>query len=54
MNTALFMLRALQSNISVSELDLLSVGMVIDISIEKGNDSFDYPLIATQADIDRL
>lgn len=54
MNTAVFTLRALQSNIAIAELDLLSVGMVVDIATEKGNDSFDYPLIATQADIDRL
>lgn len=54
MNTALFMLRCVQCGISVSDLDLLSIGMVNDIFIELRNDDYDYPVIATQEDIDRL
>lgn len=54
MNTALFMLRCVQCGISISDLELLSIGMVNDIFIELRNDDYDYPVIATQEDIDRL
>lgn len=54
LNTALFMLRCVQCGISVSDLDLLSIGMVNDMFIEMKNDEYKYPLIATQADIDNL
>lgn len=53
-NTALFMLRCVQCGISISDLDLLSIGMVNDMFIEKKNDEYEYPVMATQADIDRL
>lgn len=33
---------------------MLSIGIVNDMFIESKNDEYDYPLIATQADIDRL
>ena len=51
-NTALFMLRCVQCGISISDLELLSIGMVNDMFIEMKND--DYEKIATQADIDAL
>ncbi len=54
MNTALFMLRCVQCGVSISDLELLSIGMVNDIFIELRNDDYDYPVIATQEDIDRL
>jgi hypothetical protein len=53
-NTALFILRATQCGISVSDLELLSIGMVNDIFTEMKNDEYDYPYKATQEDIDRL
>ena len=53
-NTALFMLRCVQCGISISDLDLLSIGMVNDMFIEKKNDEYEYPVMATQVDIDRL
>jgi hypothetical protein len=53
-NTALFVLRAIQCGISVSDLELLSIGMVNDIFTEMKNDEYDYPYKATQEDIDRL
>lgn len=53
-NTALFMLRCVQCGISISDLELLSIGMVNDIFIELKNDDYKYPVMATQADIDRL
>lgn len=53
-NTALFMLRCVQCGISISDLDLLSIGMVNDMFIERKNDEYEYPVMATQEDIDRL
>lgn len=53
-NTPLFMLRCVQLGISISELELLSIGMINDMFIESKNDSYDYPVMATQEDIDRL
>nr|DAY92239.1 MAG TPA: 4Fe-4S binding domain protein [Caudoviricetes sp.] len=48
------MLRCVQCGISISDLELLSIGMVNDMFIEMKNDEYEYPLIATQEDIDRL
>lgn len=53
-NTALFMLRTVQCGISISDLELLSIGMVNDIFIEMKNDDYEYPVVATQEDIDAL
>ena len=53
-NTALFMLRCVQCGISISDLELLSIGMVNDMFIEMKNDEYEYPRIATQADIGAL
>ena len=50
----MFMLRCVQCGISISDLDLLSIGMINDMFIEKQNDEYDYPVMATQEDIDRL
>ena len=47
------MLRAKQSNLTLKELNMMSFGFVMDILTELSNDSFDYPIKATQADIDR-
>ncbi len=54
MTSGLFMLRALQCGLSLSDLELLSVGMVYDIFTEAQNDGEGYAELATQADIDRL
>lgn len=54
MNTALFMLRCTQCGISISDLDLLSIGLVNDMFIELKNDEYKYPVMATQEDIDAL
>lgn len=54
MNTPLFMLRCVQLGISISDLELLSIGLVNDMFIELTNDSYDYPRLATREDIDRL
>lgn len=52
MTTPLFMLRCLQIGLRLSELDQLTIGMVNDMFIEQGNDSYEYPYKATQADFD--
>lgn len=48
------MLRCIQCGIAISDLQFLSIGMVNDMFAELKNDSYEYPVIATQADIDRL
>lgn len=48
------MLRCVQCGISISDLELLSIGMINDMFIEMKNDEYEYPVIATQEDIDRL
>ena len=48
------MLRCVQCGISISDLELLSIGMVNDMFIEMKNDEYEYPVVATQEDIDRL
>lgn len=53
-NTALFMLRAVQCGISISDLELLSIGMINDMFIEMKNDDYEYPTVAAQSDIDAL
>lgn len=54
MTTALFLLRCVEVGISVSELDLLSIGMVLDIWTEKANDSVKYNRVAGQAEFDKF
>lgn len=54
MNTALFTLRCVQCGISISDLELLSIGMVNDMFTEMKNDECEYPVMASQEDIDRL
>ena len=39
MTTARFLLRCMEVGISIRDLDLLTIGMVLDIWVEKGNDS---------------
>lgn len=54
MTTPLFMLRAVQMGISIRDLELLSVGLVLDMCTEAQNDTYDYPDLATQEDFDRF
>lgn len=53
-NAALFLLRAVQCGISISDMELLSIGMINDMFIEMKNDDYEYQTVATQADIDAL
>ena len=54
MTTALFLLRCVEIGISIAELDLLTIGMVMDIWTEKGNDGATYDSLATQEDLDKF
>lgn len=54
MTTPLFMLRAAQIGIAVRDLDLLTIGLVMDMFTEAQNDSFDYPQMAQQEDYNRF
>ena len=54
MTTGLFLLRCSQLGLSMADLDLLTVGMIYDMFIERGNDDCEdeYERTATQADFD--
>lgn len=54
MTTALFLLRCVEIGISIRDLDLLTIGMVLDIWTEKGNDSAKYDRVAGQEEFDRF
>ena len=54
MTTAMFLLRTVQVGISVSDLDLLTIGMIQDMYAEALNDQADYAIVATQEDFDRF
>lgn len=55
MTTPLFLLRCVQLGISISELELLTVGIVNDMYAESGNDQYGgYCMIADQDDYDRF
>ena len=41
MTTALFLLRCVEVGISIRDLDLLTIGMVLDIFVEKWNDNIE-------------
>ena len=53
-NTALYLLRAVQVGISLHDLDLISMGTVQDMFIESLNDEYDYPQMATAEDMRKL
>ena len=57
--TPLFLLRCLEVGLSMSDLDLLTIGMVLDIWTEKGNDDYKYGVkdtvhVAGQKDFDNF
>ena len=54
MTTALFLLRCAQTGISIQDLDLLTVGLVLDIFTEKINYDYKWPKMATQEDMDKF
>lgn len=55
MTVAVLLLRAAEVGISIADLDLLTIGMLNDIFVEKFNDSEgEYDDVATQEDIDQF
>lgn len=53
MTTPLFLLRCTQLGLSMSDLDMLTIGLVNDMMTERENDSFeDWTEVAGQADFD--
>lgn len=50
--TPLFLLRCVELGISLSKLDLLTIGIVNDMFTEKENDDYKYSYQATQNDFD--
>ena len=54
MTTALFLLRCVETSMSIAEIDPLTIEMVMDIWTEKGNDGDTYDNIATQEDFDKF
>ena len=51
-NGATFMLRCASLGLSSEALNSMTIGMVYDMLIEQGNDQHEYPIKATQADIE--
>ena len=54
MTTPLFLLRCTEIGISIRDLDLLTIGIVMDMWTEKGNDGAVYDKVASQEDFDRF
>lgn len=54
MTTPLFLLRSVQLGVSISDMDLLTVGLILDMYTESANDNEKYPDMATQKDFDKF
>lgn len=54
MTPGLYLLRVIQCGFRVADLKDLSMGLVRDVFVESGNDNYDYPVMATAEDINRL
>ena len=52
--TALFVIRALQLGIPITELDYFTVGDIYDLLTESGNDREEWAKKATQEDINNF
>lgn len=52
MNTAVYLLRAVQLGLSVTDLENMDEGMVIDLLTESVNDTAEYDTLASQEDMD--
>lgn len=53
-NGAVFMLRCADLGLPDKALSEMSIGMIYDLLIERSNDGEDYPVQATQEDINRF
>ena len=54
MTTPLFLLRCCEVGISIRDLDLVTIGLVLDIWTAKSNDGVKYRRIADQVDFDKF
>ena len=55
MTTPLFLLRCVQLEINIRELDLLTIGLVNDMYAENSDDDYKgYKEVATQEDFDKF
>ena len=54
MTTPLFMLRTAQLGVSIGDMDLLTIGLIMDMYTESTNDNAKYPDMATQNDFDKF
>lgn len=54
MTTPLFLLRTVQLGISIHDMDLLTIGLIMDMYTESMNDNEKYPALATQRDFDKF
>ena len=51
MTTPLFLLRCVELGISIHDLDLLTIGLVVDMWTEKAIECVKYKKIPTQEDV---
>ena len=54
MTTPLFLLRCIELGMTIADLDLLTIGLVLDIWTEKSNDGVKYLRLADQSDFDKF
>ena len=54
MSVALFLLRCTEIGLSMNDLDLLTVGMVNDMFVEKSNDTYEWRELASQDDFNKF
>lgn len=54
MNTALYVLRAKQIGLTLSEMEELDEGFITDMIIESNNDQCEYKELASQGDFDKF
>lgn len=54
MTTPLFLLRVVQLGVSIHDMDLLTIGLIMDMYTESTNDSVKYPELATQEDFNKF
>lgn len=54
MTTPLFLLRCIEIGLSIIDLELRTIGMVLDIWTEKSNDDMKYEHVAGQEEFDKF
>lgn len=54
MTTPLFLLRCVEIGVSIADLELLTVGLIIDMWTEKSNDAVKFAKEATQEDFNKF